>query len=44
MAGLVVLGERLTLLQWAAIAGVIAASAGSAATARAPIDPEPAPN
>lgn len=43
VSGLVILGERLGALQWAAIAGVVAASAGSAATTRAP-PAEPAPN
>ena len=32
LAGLIFLGEMLTLAQWAAIAGIVAASAGSAAT------------
>lgn len=35
MAGLFILGEQLSLLQWLAIAGVMAASAGSSATAGA---------
>ena len=34
LAGLVILGERLTPLQWLAIASIIAASAGAALTAR----------
>jgi inner membrane transporter RhtA len=36
LSGLFFLGERLSWIQWAAIAGVMAASAGSAATSRAP--------
>jgi inner membrane transporter RhtA len=32
VAGLIFLGEALTLIQWAAIASIVAASAGSAAT------------
>jgi inner membrane transporter RhtA len=32
VAGLVLLHESLTLIQWAAIASIVAASAGSAAT------------
>ncbi len=32
VAGLIFLGEMLTLIQWAAIASIVAASAGSAAT------------
>ena len=32
VAGLILLGETLTLVQWAAIASIMAASAGSAAT------------
>jgi inner membrane transporter RhtA len=40
LAGLVILKEQLTLVQWLAIACVILASAGSAATARKPV---PAP-
>jgi inner membrane transporter RhtA len=32
LAGLIFLGEMLTLVQWAAIASIVAASAGSAAT------------
>jgi len=32
VAGLLILGETLTLVQWAAIASIVAASAGSAAT------------
>ena len=44
MAGLAILGERLAPLQWIAIAAVIAASAGSTATSRAPAPAEPAPN
>jgi inner membrane transporter RhtA len=35
VAGLIILGETLTLLQWAAIASIVAASAGSAATREA---------
>jgi inner membrane transporter RhtA len=35
LSGLCFLGERLSLLQWAAIASIMAASAGSAATSRA---------
>jgi len=34
LSGLCFLGERLSWIQWAAIAGVMAASAGSAATSR----------
>jgi inner membrane transporter RhtA len=34
LSGLCFLGERLTWLQWAAIAGIMAASMGSAATSR----------
>jgi inner membrane transporter RhtA len=36
LAGLVFLGETLTVLQWAAIVSIVAASAGSAATRDAP--------
>jgi len=32
VAGLVILGEMLSLVQWAAIASIVAASAGSAST------------
>ena len=35
LSGLCFLGERLTWMQWAAIASIMAASAGSAATSRA---------
>ncbi len=35
LSGLCFLGERLSLLQWAAIVSIMAASAGSAATSRA---------
>lgn len=41
LSGLVVLHERLSLVQWGAIACIIAASAGSAATAKRP---SPAPD
>jgi len=34
LIGLAVLGERLSLLQWAAVGLIVAASAGSAATAQ----------
>ena len=34
LAGLWLLGERLTLVQWLAIGSIILASAGSAATSR----------
>ena len=37
LSGLCFLGERLNWVQWAAIAGVMAASAGSAATSRAAV-------
>jgi inner membrane transporter RhtA len=37
LSGLCFLGERLSWVQWAAIAGVMAASAGSAATSRAAV-------
>jgi inner membrane transporter RhtA len=37
LSGLFFLGERLSWIQWAAIASVMAASAGSAATSRAPV-------
>jgi len=37
LAGLCFLGERLTPIQWAAIASIILASAGSAATSRAAV-------
>jgi inner membrane transporter RhtA len=37
-AGLVFLGEHLTLIQWTAIASIVAASAGSAATRGLPTD------
>jgi inner membrane transporter RhtA len=36
LSGLLFLGERLTVLQWVAIGCVIAASAGSAASSKAP--------
>jgi inner membrane transporter RhtA len=36
LSGLAFLGERLTVVQWAAIAGIMAASAGSAATSGPP--------
>jgi inner membrane transporter RhtA len=32
LSGLIFLGEGLTLIQWTAIASIVAASAGSAAT------------
>jgi inner membrane transporter RhtA len=32
LSGLIFLGESLTLIQWTAIASIVAASAGSAAT------------
>lgn len=35
LSGLIFLGERLSWIQWAAIASIMAASAGSAATSRA---------
>jgi inner membrane transporter RhtA len=38
LSGLVFLGERLSLIQWSAIACIMAASAGSAVTSK---DPEP---
>ena len=34
LSGLCFLGERLSVIQWAAIASIMAASAGSAATSR----------
>jgi inner membrane transporter RhtA len=37
VSGLCFLGESLSWIQWAAIAGIMAASAGSAATSRTPI-------
>lgn len=37
LSGLCFLGERLTWIQWAAIASIMAASAGSAATSRAAV-------
>jgi inner membrane transporter RhtA len=37
LSGLLFLGERLSWIQWAAIASVMAASAGSAATSRAAV-------
>jgi inner membrane transporter RhtA len=37
LSGLFFLGERLSWIQWVAIAGVMAASAGSAATSRAAV-------
>lgn len=37
LSGLIFLGERLSWIQWAAIAGVMVASAGSAATSRAAV-------
>ena len=43
LSGLYFLGEKLTLIQWAAIASIMAASAGSAATSRpaaAPLLPD----
>jgi inner membrane transporter RhtA len=36
LAGLALLHESLTLIQWAAIASIVAASAGSAATRELP--------
>ena len=38
IAGLIFLGETLTLVQWSAIASIVAASAGSAATRELVID------
>jgi inner membrane transporter RhtA len=37
LSGLCFLGERLSWIQWAAIASIMAASAGSAATTRADV-------
>jgi inner membrane transporter RhtA len=34
LAGLLFLGESLTWIQWTAVASIVAASAGSAATSR----------
>jgi inner membrane transporter RhtA len=39
LAGLAFLGERLTVIQWAAVASIMLASAGSAATSRRPRQP-----
>lgn len=44
LSGFLLLGERLTAMQWAAIASVIAASAGSAATSKSSHGPEIPPN
>jgi inner membrane transporter RhtA len=41
VAGLLVLGERLSLLRWAAIGAIVAASAGVTLTRRAPPAAEP---
>jgi inner membrane transporter RhtA len=42
LAGLMLLGETLSLVQWGAIASIVLASAGSAATGRSPADGLPA--
>jgi len=41
LAGLAFLGEHLTTVQWLAVCSIIAASAGSAATARADVAAQP---
>ncbi|MET0292759.1 MAG: EamA family transporter [Steroidobacteraceae bacterium] len=41
LAGFVILGERLTATQWFAIASIIIASAGAAASARREMQPDP---
>lgn len=43
LSGLVLLGESLSVVQWAAIACIVIASAGSAATSRRPADRLAAP-
>jgi inner membrane transporter RhtA len=41
MAGVTLLGERLSTLQWLAIGAIIVASAGTALSVRRPAAPEP---
>jgi inner membrane transporter RhtA len=40
LSGLILLGEKLTVMQWSAIACIILASAGSAATTQLASSPE----
>ena len=44
MAGVALLGERLSLLQWLAIATIIVAAAGTALSVRRPLLAEPLAN
>jgi inner membrane transporter RhtA len=44
VAGVALLGERLSLLQWLAIVAIMVAAAGTALSARRPVLTEPLPN
>jgi inner membrane transporter RhtA len=43
LSGLVFLGEKLTVIQWGAVACIVLASAGIAVTSRAAPQPAPQP-